>query len=63
MKDLAQAIRDLAQTGRLSEESEENISFLLDEKEEDDRDVAVLPEEDKDKSSAPTSKTTGGQKK
>jgi len=52
-RDLAQAIRDLAQYGRLSEESEENISIILDEPEKDEK-----SEEDKSKST--TANKPGG---
>ncbi len=39
-QETAQAIRDLAQYGRLSEESEENISIVLDAPEKDEKSTA-----------------------
>jgi len=57
-KELAQAIRDLAQTGRLSEESEEALHVILDPEPEESED------EDTAKSSSTVSKstTTGGKR-
>jgi hypothetical protein len=50
-KGLAQAIRDLATLGRLSEDSEEAISTILDPPEKDE------DEDKKDDSNAPTKST------
>jgi hypothetical protein len=63
IRDLAQAIHDLATTGRLSEESVENIGFLLEEP-EPVSDVAVTASDDDSKSgtsakSTPTPKSGG----
>jgi hypothetical protein len=55
IRDLAQAIHDLATTGRLSEESTENIAFLLTDA-EPVSDVAVTAT-DNDTKSTPVKAT------
>jgi hypothetical protein len=64
-RELAQAIRDLAQTGRLSPDSEEALSTILDpepDEEKDDNDKSSTDEKSSGtrSSSAHKSTTTGG---
>lgn len=59
LRELAQAIDDLAQTGRLSDDSRENIDFLLTGDEPVSDESVQLSDEPKTK----TTTTAGGQKK
>jgi hypothetical protein len=61
MRELAQAIDDLAMTGRLSEDSRENIDILLREP-EPVSDEAVTATDDDSKSNTPAKSTATASK-